>query len=97
MKKIFTIFGVVLFTSISLTSCGGSEIESDYEMFAEYICKFDELSKKKKAGDESVVDEMMKLATEMDSIGKEFKKKYSSDVDRLKFEEAFKKEILKCE
>ena len=48
MKKILTIFGAILFTSFSLTSCGGSEIESDSEMFAEYICKFDELSKKKK-------------------------------------------------
>ncbi len=97
MKKIFTFFGVVLFTSFSLTSCKGGGIESDSEMMAEYMCKFDELSKKKKAGDESVEDEMRKLATEMDSIGKEIMKKYSSDVDRLKFEEAFKKEVLKCE
>lgn len=37
MKKILTVFGVVLFTSFSLTSCKGGGIESDSEMIAEYM------------------------------------------------------------
>ena len=97
MKKLIVILGAVLFASLSFSSCKGGGIESDSEMVAEYFCKLDELSKKKKAGDESVKDEMRKLSAEIDSIGKEFSKKYSSSVDKLKFQEALKNEMLKCE
>ena len=97
MKKIFTIFGVVLFTSFSLTSCKGGGIESDSEMMADYMCKVIKLSEKREAGDLSVEVEMKKLETEADSILKELKIKYSSAIDQLKFQEAVKKEFLKCE
>ena len=66
-------------------------------MLAEYLCKFIKLSEKKKAGDESVEAEMKKLESETDSILKEFKVKYSSSIDQLKFQEAVKNEMLKCE
>ena len=64
---------------------------------AEYMCKVIKLSEKKEAGDLSVEVEMKKLETEADSILKELKIKNSSAIDQLKFQEAVKKEFLKCE
>lgn len=40
---------------------------------------------------------MKKLESEVDSILKGFKVKYTSAIDKLKFQEACKNEMLKCE
>ena len=39
-----TIFGVILFASFILTSCGGNSIESDAKKYAELMCKAQKLA-----------------------------------------------------
>ena len=41
MKKLTTIFGAFLIASVVLTSCGGSELESDIKKACELKCVMD--------------------------------------------------------
>lgn len=88
MKKSITILGTFVFI---LTSCSGS-MESDAKKLAKMQCKSYELMEKVGKG-ESTVEESTSLLAEMELFNKEMKKKYASDQDKQKFEEACLKAV----
>ncbi len=90
------VFGVILFTSLFLTSCGGSSIESDAKRVAELQCKAQKLMQKATSGDMSVIEESTKLTSEAATLSKEIEGKYTSDSDKKKFAEALLKEMGNC-
>ena len=96
MKNLKTIFGVVIFASFMLTSCGGGSIESDAKKVAELQCKAQQLMQKATSGDMSVMAESTKLASEAATLSKEMEGKYTSDSDKKKFAEALLKEMGNC-
>ena len=96
MKKIPTIFGVILFASILLTSCGENSIESDAKKLANLKCKAMELLQKAETGDQSVIEESSKLGIEADKLAKEIESKYSSKTDRKSFDDAFREAQRDC-
>jgi hypothetical protein len=96
MKKLQTIIGAVLFTSILITSCGGSSIESDAKKLADIQCKAKDLIQKAQAGDQSVMEESSKLGIEAGNLAKEIEGKYTSESDRKSFDEAYIKAQGNC-
>ena len=96
MKKVMTIFGAILFTSVILTSCSGGSIESDAKKVAELQCKAQKLMLEATSGDMSVMAESSKLTSEALALSKEMEGKYTSDSDKQKFAEALLKEMGNC-
>lgn len=96
MKKLVKSLGVVLISSVVLTSCSGGSIENDAKKVAELQCKAQKLMQKATSGDMSVLEESTKLATEASSLSKEMEGKYTSDSDKQKFGEALLKEMGNC-
>lgn len=96
MKKLTTIFGVIIFASFIFTSCGGNSIESDAKRLAELQCKVQKLIQKAASGDMSIAEESQKLSSEAATLSKEMDGKYTSDSDKQKFAEALLKEMGNC-
>jgi hypothetical protein len=96
MKKLLTIFGLMLFTTITLTSCGSGTIESDAKKVAELQCKAQKLAQKAMTGDMSVLEESTKLASEAATLSQEMEGKYTSDSDKQEFAQALLKEMGNC-
>ena len=96
MKKVVTNFGVMLFASLIMTSCGSGSIESDAKKVAELQCKAQQLMKKATSGDMSVIEESSKLTSEAATLSKEMEGKYTSDSDKKKFAEALLKAMGDC-
>lgn len=101
MKKTMTIFGVILFASFILTSCGGNSIESDAKKYAELMCKAQKLAAegaaKAATGDMSAITESTKLASEAASLAQEMQEKYKDAADYQKFSTAYLKALGDCE
>lgn len=98
MKKLLSLFGVLMIASLILSSCGGGgSIESDAKRLADLECKGTQLMKKASSGDMSVLEESTKLATEAQELMKELENKYSSDSDKEKLREAYEKAKKNCE
>ena len=97
-----TIFGVILFASFILTSCGGNSIESDAKKVAELQCKAQHTFSIVEAGGHlSVMEfkESTKLLSELGTLSKELERKYTSDSDKQKFDKALliqRKAIHNC-
>ena len=100
MKKSTSIFGVILFASFILTSCGGNSIESDAKKYAEIMCKAQKLAAegaaKAATGDMSAIEESTKLASEAASLAQEMEGKYKDAADYQKFTDAYLKEMSNC-
>lgn len=96
MKKLILFFGVIIYTSLTLTSCVGNSIESDAKKIADLQCKAQTLMQKATTGDMSVMAESTKLATEATTLLKEMEEKYTSDSDKKKLAEAVLKEMANC-
>ena len=96
-----TIFGVILFASFILTSCGGNSIESDAKKYAELMCKAQKLATegaaKAATGDMSAITESTKLASEAASLAQEMQGKYKDAADYQKFSTAYLKALGDCE
>lgn len=88
IKKSITIVGTFLFV---LTGCSSS-MESDAKKLAKMQCKSYDLLEKAGKG-EAKVEESMSLMAEMELFTKDMKKKYASDQDKQKFEEACLKAV----
>jgi hypothetical protein len=96
MKKIMTIFGAAVFSSVMLTSCSNSSIESDAKRVAELQCRAQKLMQNATSGDMSVIEESNKLTAEALALSKEIEGKYTSDSDKEEFEKAMLKEMGNC-
>jgi hypothetical protein len=96
MKKVINFIGAILFASTIFISCGGNSIESDAKKVAELQCKAQKLIQKANSGDNSILEESTKLASELTTLSKEMEGKYSSDSDKKKFAEALLKEMGNC-
>jgi predicted small secreted protein len=100
MKKTMTIFGVILFASFILTSCGGNSIESDAKKLAELMCKAQKLytegSAKAETGDMSAFKESAKIAYEAEAFANEMQGKYKDAADYQKFTTAYLKAMGDC-
>jgi len=95
MKRSIKFLGAILFSSATLTSCGGG-IESDAKKMADLQCKILQLQKELSSGDESVMEEGKGLGSEMIELTTEMKDKYTSDSDQKDFDKAFRKELKNC-
>ena len=100
LKETMTIFGVILFASFILTSCGGKSIESDAKKYAELMCKAQKLAiegaGKATAGDISAITESIKPASEAASLANEIQGKYKDAADYQKFTTAYLKAMGDC-
>lgn len=94
-----TIFGVILFASFILTSCGGNSIESDAKKYAELMCKAQKLATegaaKAATGDMSAITESTKLASEAASLAQEMQG-FEDVADYKKFTQAYLKALGGC-
>lgn len=94
IKKSLTVFGALLFSAFFLTSCNTS-MENDAEKLAKMQCKafkiLEEIGKGEVDYNESAV-----FAAEVELLEKEMKEKYSSKVDKEKFEQACLKATVKA-
>jgi len=96
MKQVKLIFGVMIFASVVLTSCGGDSIASDAKKIADLQCKALQLLQKATSGDMSLMEQSTKLSSEATSMVKEMESKYTSDSDKKKLAEALLKEMGNC-
>jgi len=96
MKKLLSLFGALMITSLILTSCGGGSIESDAKKIANLACKTIALGEKVASGDASAAEELEKVEAEGKSLSEELEKKYSTKEEKEKFEKAVMEEIGKC-
>jgi major membrane immunogen (membrane-anchored lipoprotein) len=98
MKKMSTLFAVLLFASFALTACGSSDdsIEADAKKYADFMCKYQKLAEKAGKGDMSVISEYTKLSTEAATLATEMKGKYKDANDFLKFNTAYTKALEAC-
>ena len=96
MKKSITVFGAILLSVFTLSSCGSS-LESDAKKVAEFQCKSQKMTEKILNGGMSASTENIKLAAEGAKLLEEIEGKYSSAEDKQKFEEAVLEEMGNCE
>ncbi len=91
MKKVFYVLSTVAMVAL-FASCGGNSVQKDAEKVAKKACECLKMS----TGEDMDVDKVMKCASEMEEMGKEFEAKYTSKEDQDAFEkagiEAMKKE-----
>jgi hypothetical protein len=96
MKKILSFIGTLLITTLLITSCGSSAVESDAKKVADLQCRAQKLAQQAMSGDMSVLEESTKLTAEATALANELKGKYESESDRKKFAEAYAAELKNC-
>ena len=104
MKKLFTIFGTLLFFTLILSSCGSSQIDKDAKKLAELQCEARKAIAKvtldaASSGNLSanaITEEGLKWAEKEKPILQEIEAKYTSDSDKKKFAEALEKALQDC-
>jgi chromosome condensin MukBEF MukE localization factor len=84
-----------LFSLFILSSCGGS-LEGDAQKIADLQCRAQKLTTKVASGDQSVMEESLKLTAEATSLMQEMERKYTSDADKKKLGEAVLKAMAGC-
>ena len=82
--------------SFLLFSCGGNSIENDAKKVAELQCRAQELASEAASGDQSVLEESQKIASEAAELAKEMQGKYNSDEDGKKYLEVLNEELKNC-
>jgi len=97
MKRIFRILSVLIFTSVMITSCGGSSsIEKDAKKVAEVLCEAQQLMSKASTN-AKYMDEAMKLTSKATALTEEMKGKYTSESEKKEFAKALIKEMGNCD
>ncbi|MBG0780793.1 MAG: hypothetical protein H0S84_00835 [Bacteroidales bacterium] len=97
MKTIFRILGVLIFTSVMITSCGGSSsVERDAKKVAEVLCEEQQLMSKASTSNEYKAD-AMNLAAKAAALQEEMESKYTSESEKKEFAKALLKEMGNCD
>jgi phosphoheptose isomerase len=96
MKKTLSFLGVLMITTVLITSCGSAAIESDAKKVAELQCRAQKLAQQAMSGDMTVLEESTQIAAEATALANELKGKYESENDRKKFAEALSTELKNC-
>jgi hypothetical protein len=98
MKRISSLFAVLLIASFAFTACGSdsSSVEADAKKYAEFMCKYQKLGERAGKGDMSVISEYSKLSTEAATLATEMQGKYKDANDLLAFNNAYTKALEAC-
>ena len=96
MKKLTVLIGAIMLASFSLTSCGGSSIDSDAKKMADLQCKAMTSMEKAMDGDEDAMAESQKYGKDAKELAQEIEGKYTEKADQEAFAKAFAKELENC-
>jgi len=99
MGKTSTILGAFLLALFLITSCG-NPVENDAKKLAELTCEATQLAKKATkaalSGDNSLLEESKEVSSKLKTLSEELKSKYTSDSDKKKLQEVFRREFANC-